>query len=212
MSFNLIPWTDQQKLAVEAKEYEVSRNMRSQEELRGHVMDQIDAAQPLDDDEEGFLEFQKLRHANDTEDDVAGLSFSRIAAKIAEQEAADRQAWEEFKARPDVAFMRQHPEVSESDVQQIDLQLAEWRIKTPSLSQLNQAYAAVKNHGLSRPIRAQKVESEQSAYDMPMEELARRAGGLTTNGRTAPEEYVPSNLGSRHFGVGTTHEPGEIEE
>lgn len=209
MGFNLIPWTDQQKLAVETKGYEVSRNMNSQEELREHVMDQIDAQTPQDDDEEGFLEFQKLRHANDTEDDVAGLSFSRIAAKIEERDRVDREAWEEFKARPDVAFMRQHPEISESDVTQINLQLTEWRIATPTLSQLNQAYTAVKNHGLSRPNRVQKVESEENLYAMDLSELVKKSGGLTTNGRTAPEEYVPSNLGSRHFGVGTTHEPSE---
>lgn len=117
-----------------------------------------------EDSEEGFRAFQAQIHALEVpaaEEDLDNLSAEEIAVKMQEaqarldqQDQVDKKAWRAFQARPTSQFLRAHPECSESDQVQIELQLAEWRIPTEkaSLEQLTSAYFEVVKHGLSRPI------------------------------------------------------------
>ena len=202
---------------------EFAANRTTHEDAIGVVaQDNARANWATADDEDGFRQFQQQLHAQDglqsiltAEEELNGLSQEEMAAKIAEaqarvdqQEQADRKAWKAFKARPTSQFLRQHPEVSESDITQVDLQLTEWRISSlkASLAQLNQAYEAVKAHGLLRPTTVRK--SAESSFDpetAPMSEVLQRAGGLEVNGRIVESDsYVPDpNIRYEVGGVGS---------
>jgi hypothetical protein len=167
------------------------------------------------DSEEGFRQFQQQLHGEQSavEEDLEGLSQEEIAAKmvdaqdrIDQQERADRLAWEAFKKRPTSQFLRKHPELSESDLTQIDLQLTEWRLpaEKANLDQLEEAYQAVFLHGLLRPTTRKSAEPTVDPYTLSMEELERRAGGRDT---AVVDDYVPT--GSRFGAMGFTFEPGE---
>jgi len=212
---------EQRQIQQETAEF--ARNHITHEDAIGVVArENAQANWEVEDSEDGFRQFQTALHAQDArptvltaEEELNGLSQEEMAAKIAEvqyradqQEQADRKAWEAFKARPTSQFLRQHPEVSESDITQIDLQLTEWRISSlkASLAQLNQAYEAVKAHGLSRPTTVRK--SAESSFDpetAPMSELLQRAGGLEVNGRIVESDsYVPDpNIRYEVGGVGS---------
>lgn len=138
-------------------------------------------------------------------------------------EAEDRVVFEKGEARGAYRWLREHPEFIQcpENVAQFQLYFNARRIdlNRASVEQIEEAYQALKGQLKLRKVEPQsEPESETSLYDLPLDELERKAGGRRNDGPayhhgdrqtdvTVSEDYVPT--GSRFGSMGFTFEPGE---